>query len=117
MIEGFYSISFSGRSGSGTGVIALFKGVIAGADAGGVTYDGYYKLQIDIVEIAMTLNVPPGSWLVQGIPSQSKPYSFKVEANIQLDKWSLEQPMLIHTVFGPVNIIFRKIRNFPRIDN
>ena len=113
MVEGFYAITFRGYSDWGTGMLVLFNGIVAGADIGGVTYDGFYTSNDEAIEIALTLTVPPGTHLVQGIPAQSHQYSFKLETKIDLRTWSLQQPILIQTAYGPVNVLFKKVRNFP----
>lgn len=44
MINGFYSIYFTGMAGVGFGVIVLKDGTITGADSAGAIYDGEYQL-------------------------------------------------------------------------
>jgi hypothetical protein len=66
--NGLYRIDFTGHSGLGGGVLILQDGVISGADAADVLYDGRYSKDergVDnIAEIVLTM--PPNSRLVTG---------------------------------------------------
>jgi hypothetical protein len=113
MVEGFYSIAFRGRADWGMGVLVLYDGIIAGSDVGGVSYDGFYRIENDKIIITITLTVPAGAALVQGIPPQANPYSFKLDVTFYSNQLSASTPILVQTVYGPVNVIFKKLRNFP----
>jgi hypothetical protein len=111
--DGFYSILFRGTHDFGVGVIVLNNGAIVGADSGGVAYDGIFYEDPDRrrVVLKITATVPPGVELVQGIPAQPRPYTFKIEAAVPDDLRRGEASAAIQTPFGPVNVIFRRLRS------
>lgn len=114
MKEGFYSITFTGATGdSGFGIIVLDTGAVIGADATGVRYDGTYVFnpRTDLLEASITVTVPPGVTLVQGVPDRDKEWSFELVAAFPRE--TSETPVLVQTPFGPVNVIFRYLRGFP----
>ena len=114
MKEGFYSIVFVGQTGdSGFGIIVLDTGRVVGVDITGARYDGTYAYnqQTDLIDVDLTLTVPPGVPLVQGIPARSEEWSFDFTANFP--KETRESPVEVNTPFGPVNTIFRYLRAFP----
>src|SRR5687767_11268168 len=82
--EGFYRLEFLGAAGVGVGVIVLEWGMIVGADAGGVIYDGTYSYarREELLDLELTVRVPPGASLVQGVPALALPHSFWARARI-----------------------------------
>ena len=116
MIEGFYSVAFRGQADWGMGVLVLYNGTVAGADVGGVSYDGFYTIETSIISIALTLTVPAGIALVQGKQKQPKPYSIKIDMNIHPDQILTAVQLLVQIVYGPVNVIFKKLRNVPDVE-
>ena len=42
-MDGIYSVTFRGAVDWGIGMLVLRKGVVTGADAGGIYYDGHYR--------------------------------------------------------------------------
>ena len=71
MTDGFYRIAFTGAHGSGFGLLVLFEGAVAGADVGGVLYDGTYRTDEakNHMNLQITMRAPAGSTPVQtGIP-------------------------------------------------
>ncbi|MBF0449009.1 MAG: hypothetical protein HQL67_12470 [Magnetococcales bacterium] len=113
--EGFYSIQFRGSSDYGFGVIILDTNMVIGADVGGVLYDGNYTLNDNTHEIDLnvTLTVPAGIALVMGVPPRHEDYTIPIVTSIPRDLGQ-EKPVLLQTDFGPVNVIFKKIRDFPQ---
>ena len=113
MIDGFYAIYYTGVSGSGLGVLALHNGIIIGADMFGGRYDGTYKQSTtpDAYDIAVRITVPPGAPLVTGALAGPHPFYMDVTTTLPEDLGG-EQPIRIETSTGPVNVIFRKIRDY-----
>jgi hypothetical protein len=110
MLDGIYSITFRGRADWGMGMLILQRGVITGADTGGVLYDGSYLERGAYLQLKLTLTVPPGATLVQGTLAQPKQYSISSEMTL-LTKALLEgKPTLVELPPGPVNVIFRRLR-------
>jgi hypothetical protein len=110
MLDGIYSITFRGRADWGIGMLILQRGVITGADAAGVLYDGSYLERGAYLQVKLTLTVPPGATLVQGTLPQPTQYSISSETTL-LTKALLEgEPTLVQLPPGPVNVIFRRLR-------
>lgn len=114
MIEGFYSIAFTGAAGSSIGILVLTNGIVTGADAGGATYDGSYveNAKTGSLDAEVTMNAPAGVAPVQtGIPL-STPVKIPINTAFPRDLGA-EKPVRIETPIGPINIVFKKIRDFP----
>lgn len=110
MLEGFYSITFRGASDWGMGMLILQKGQVVGSDAGGVQYDGTYQDIGDSISINITMTVPPGVPLVQGIPARPQKYTVPIEATLSKHAIESSQPILLQLPPGPINVIFRQLR-------
>ena len=73
-MEGIYAIYFTGRVGSGSGLLLLKNGVISGADIAGGIYDGSYTLEgMGALNANVRLTLPPGEgapvvWTACSIP-------------------------------------------------
>ena len=112
MVDGFYSMRFAGStSGVGSGILALYDGILVGADSGGVFYDGQYAVESGFLRVDVTLTVPPGVSLVLGTPPQSAQYQFSISVAIPLG--DIEMLMPIDTPLGQVAARLRKVRDFP----
>lgn len=115
MMEGFFRMAFTGAAGSGFGMIVFHDGSIAGADVGGATYDGSYtdNQKTRTLEFQITMYAPAGMTPVQtGIPI-AEPISLPFNGSISQDDLRDEKPTLLHTPLGPVNVLFKKVRDFP----
>jgi hypothetical protein len=113
-MEGFFQIAFTGTAGSGFGMLVLHKGVVVGADVAGASYSGSYtenaftgQLNFEII-----MSAPAGVTPVQtGIPLAT-PISLPIKASLLRDDIGTEKPTLVQTPLGPVNVLFKKIRDF-----
>ncbi len=114
MINGFYAIYYTGVSGSGIGVLAINNGIIVGADMVGGRYDGTYKpsATTGAYDANVRITIPPGSSLVTGALAGPQPLYMDVSMTLPEDLGG-EQPIRIETPTGPVNVIFRKLRDYP----
>jgi hypothetical protein len=114
MDEGFYSIAFTGVAGSGFGVLVLQAGIVVGMDAAGGAYDGRYDVNraAGTVALDIVLTVPAGVTLVlTGVPLQS---SLQLPIKVSLPSpLAGERTVRVDTHLGPVNVIIRKLRDFP----
>jgi hypothetical protein len=115
MKEGFYSISFSGAYGDGFGMLVLDNGLAVGADAAGGTYDGTYakNLLVGFVDIMITVTPPAGARAVQTGAPLATSIAFQVKATVPRGLGSSSPPIRVETPFGMVDVVFRKIRDFP----
>jgi hypothetical protein len=108
MMDGFFRIAFTGTAGSGFGMLVLRNGIIAGADMAGSIYDGTYteNSQTEEIGLQLTMAAPEGVTLVQtGVPLAA-PLILPITTTYR--KTHSRQ-----TSLGPVNVIFKKIRDFP----
>jgi hypothetical protein len=115
MMDGFFRIAFTGTAGSGFGVLVLHGGSIVGADATGVIYDGSYTENLEAGEIGVqvTMVVPAGVTLVQTGTPLAAETTVPITATLSQADIVSEKPVLLQTPLGPVNAIFKKIRDFP----
>lgn len=111
MSDGIYSITFRGASDWGMGMLILQRGIVVGSDAGGVQYDGAYQDVGDSISFRITMTVPPGVPLVQGIPTRPQTYTVPIEVTIPKRAIESSQPILLQLPPGPVNVIFRRLRS------
>src|SRR6266576_982816 len=111
MSEGIYAMYFTGNAGSGHGLLMLKSGVIAGADAAGGIYDGSYNPGAPgTLNVHVRLTVPPGFALVTGASAGQKPMVFEIPAQLP-ENFANGQPIALDTPTGPINIIFKKLRD------
>jgi hypothetical protein len=114
VIEGFYNIAFTGAKGSGFGNLVISRGTVVGADAAGSTYDGTYTHdpKTKTIKLNVTMSAPAGVSPVQtGVPLTAA-MSLPIETSIPEDFGS-GKTILVNTPIGPVNVVFRKLRELP----
>jgi hypothetical protein len=114
MIDGIYSIAFTGRAGSGFGMLALFNSIVAGADIAGAVYDGTYleNTTAGCIDFDVKMMAPAGLAPVQTGEPLTSPMELPIAVSLPADLGG-EQPVLVRTQLGPVNMVFRKIRDLP----
>lgn len=108
-MEGFYAVYYTGVAGLGHAVLVINDGIVTGADVTGGEYDGTYAELDGGVSIEVVLTVPAGTTLVTG-QTLPAPYSQTIKAQLPASFGS-GQPVLVQTPLGPVNAIFKKLRN------
>jgi hypothetical protein len=85
MATRFYRIGLIGAAMEGAGVLVFQKaagadrGVIVGADAGGLFYDGEFREEQGELVVNMRVRVPQGAVLVTGAPAAPAAYSLEFE--------------------------------------
>ncbi len=114
MVNGFYAIYYTGVTGSGIGVLAINNGIIVGADMMGGRYDGTYKqgATAGVYDAKIRIIIPPGTSLVTGAIAGTQPLYMDVALTLP-ENLGGEQPIRVETQTGPVNVIFRKLRDYP----
>ncbi len=110
MLDGIYSITFRGAADWGMGLLLLRNGTVVGADVGGVQYDGAYFEGPSSVDIDIVLTVPPGVQLAQGTPARATRYSFPIKSKLSTSALDGKQPATLDTPYGPVSVIFHRLR-------
>lgn len=110
-MEGIYTAYISGVEGNGFGMLVFKNGLITGADAAGVNFDGEYSFDIKKkkYEGEIKVTAPPNSILIQG--QNTGPNGMEYKFEISLSENFLEEPFItIVTPLGPINIILEKLR-------
>lgn len=113
MAKSLYVAYFTGAAGSALGLFYIGDGVIAGADAGGLKYDGTLTERADgSFEGVVQFEVPPGTPLITGLAASAPQ---KIAASVALPKGfdDGKTVTLIHTPAGPVNARFERLRELP----
>lgn len=115
MLDGLYKIEYAGTAGTGLGSLIFNQGRIQGADFGGVQYDGLYSPVPgdNCLNINVRATVPPGVWLVQGVPAQRKPYFFEIKGKIAVQG---DTVVTVQTRFGSVNVKFEFLRGLDQLN-
>src|ERR1019366_3647681 len=114
MVDGFYALYYTGKVSSGFGLIAIAKGIMSGVDAGGGTYDGDYTIDEDkqFFHGTLRLTIPAGMPLVTGTPPSTAPYTVPISISFPVD-FSHQQPFLVKTPIGAVNLNMKKLKDIP----
>jgi hypothetical protein len=113
LMGGIYAMYYTGAAGSGHALMIIRNGVVAGADAVGGVLDGTYQEVGDgSLDVAVTLTVPPGVWLVTGAPVGQSPMSMPITVRLPSD-FASGNSVQVNTPTGPVNVIFKRLRDVP----
>lgn len=109
-MDGVYSMTYRGIAGWGGGMLVLLKGTVTGADSDGGLYDGTYQETRDDLILQLTMTVPAGMPLVQGVPPRSTQYTVPFHATVPKRSIEDSSPVLIDLPPGPVNVIVKRLR-------
>ena len=109
-IDGFYAAYLTGREGNSFAMFLLRRGVVAGADIVGGTYDGSIEsISNGGHKVKVTTRTPPNLPMIQG--GMSGPGGDTSEAEFVLPSTFLAEPFIsIETRNGPVNARLVKLR-------
>ncbi len=115
MPEGMYSVAYAGVAGTGQAVLVVNNGVVFGYDVAGGRYDGTYAPSHvpGHVDLRLRVTVPPGTWLVQGVPAQPMEYAFDINCTV---KARSDSTVEIRTPVAPtpVRANIKFLRDVPR---
>jgi hypothetical protein len=112
-MEGIYVMYFTGSAGAGQGLLILKNGVIVGADVAGVVYDGSYTQEVGgTLDVKVHLTLPPGSSLVTGASAGATPMEIDIPVKLP-ENFGNGQALALKTPTGPINIIFKRLRDVP----
>jgi hypothetical protein len=106
---GLYVMRFLGQTSFGTGVLYIGHGIISGADANDVLYDGTYEEVDDQFKGRAVMSMPAGAELVTGMavpPGQS----IAIAADWPLD-FANGEPRQITVEGSVVTVTLHKIRD------
>ena len=118
MVDGFFSMAFTGTAGTGFGVIALHNGALAGTDVAGASYDGSYSQdpETSVLDFNITMSALAGLTPVQTGIALAAPMTMPIRMSLAARDFTGNRPAVLRTPLGPVNILFRKIRDFPELN-
>ena len=112
-MNGIYAMYFTGTAGYGHALFVMKDGLISGADAIGGMLDGTY---VDIgdgsLEFSVTLRIPAGAALVTGVIAGNEPLTQHMTTKLPVD-FSNGSSIGIQTPTGPVNAVFKWLRDIP----
>ena len=112
-MNGIYVTYYTGVSGTGHALFAMKDGVIVGADAVGGMLDGTYK-HIDNSRIELSINLAslPGTTLVTGKVVENSSFVQEISGKIP-ENFANGNSIPIQTSTGPINAIFKRLRDLP----
>lgn len=108
-IDGIYTCYMAGAEGNGFAMFVFKNGVISGADPLGVKFDGKYAEQSGSYIADVTVSVPQGGTVVQGVSSGPSGITYTVNLSLPPD-FATKEFVEIVTPLGPVNARFKRIR-------
>ncbi len=111
VVNGFYKVTYDGKTGSGLGMLALCNGVASGIDEAGVEYDGVYDEdnETGVVQLHLRAMVPGNVSLVNGVPPKPAPWSFSFDVVLP-PNFAAGTPFPLRTPFGAVTAGLRLLR-------
>jgi len=117
VLEGMYRLDFAGVAGFGVAALVLKDGTVFGSDVAGVQYDGTYEPTgaPGEVSVSLTLTVPPGVTLVQGVVADHRGFTFQVGPQ-KLNLLKPGEVTIATPVGGPRGVVrarISKLRNLP----
>ena len=108
-IDGVYSAYLTGSAGQGLAMLVFKNGTIAGADVGGIKYDGTYRDADSGYTVSLKISYPPNTLLVQGM--RTGPAAETAVLNFHLPSDFLSQSFIrVDAKHGPVNVKIVKVR-------
>lgn len=110
MSQGLFVAYFTGATGNSLGLFLMKDGVIAGADVGGMKYDGQLSKTADGGwEGTVEIQVPAGGRLINGLTASSDE-KLLVSLNLPNQFHRGDSIVRIETPGGPINARFELIR-------
>jgi hypothetical protein len=115
MIDGIYAAYFSGGRGVSAAMFLFWDGRVAGADIGGMKYDGLYQIDEEAKDVSFAVKyyVNPGDNVISGPNELTEPTEVRLTFTVPLDFYEKDY-VRIDTPFGPVNARFEKLRDLDR---
>lgn len=113
MAKHLYVAFFTGIAGSNMGMFLIGDGLLVGADAGGLKYDGLMEHMADgalggIVQFI----VPAGTRLISGMTTNVE-QALNVQVRLPLGFDDGQKVTRIETPAGPINARFERLREVP----
>jgi hypothetical protein len=113
MAKHLYVAYFTGVAGSNIGMFLIGDGLIVGADAGGLKYDGIMEHMPDGgLEGIVQFIVPAGIQLISGMKTNTE-QTINVQVRLSLGFDDGVKVTRIDTPAGPINAKFERLRELP----
>ena len=111
MINGTYGFVYCGANGLGLGVFRIEAGTFAGADTGGVLYEGKAQEGGDgSIYLDLNLAVPSGTPMAHGTASQVVPHALRIQATLP-PAFGDGVPQVIAAQPGSITVMIKRIRD------
>jgi hypothetical protein len=111
MSKGLYAAYFTSAAGTSIGLFCIGDGIIAGADAGGITYDGALQPQPDGTFTGLVnYTVPPDHALITG-NSGSSPHNVWLPLDFPQTFADGKTVFRLDTPLGSVSARFVRLRD------
>ncbi|MDE0303221.1 MAG: hypothetical protein OXJ38_08505 [Gammaproteobacteria bacterium] len=113
-MDDMYVMYYTEKARSSHAVLVLEDGIISGADAMGGVLNGMHEVTEDgEINVSATLKSEPGTWRVTGNLVEKKDgLPQKITARLLRD-FGCGNSIGIQASTGPVNAVFRKLRDAP----
>lgn len=107
MISGIYTAYLTGQAGQGMAMFVFKDGKIAGADIGGLTFSGFYKVENDRMVGNLIYEMPANSISITGASFEKASGAIEVPIDLptSIDP---KETYRINTPIGPLNAKFVK---------
>jgi hypothetical protein len=113
MAKQLYVAYFTGAAGSSLAMFLIGDGVIAGADAGGMKYDGIMEYSQDgSIEGVVQFIAPAGTRLITGMLANTD-QTLNAQVRLPLEFDDGRKITQIDTPAGPINARFERLREIP----
>ena len=112
-LSGIYAGYMAAAGGQGMALFVFNSGVIAGADMGGVQFDGSYRTNDDgTFTGTVDVKIPAGVTVIQGVTAPPAGLQYQVPLSMPAD--FISQPYFeLTTPLGRVNVRLQKLRDLP----
>jgi hypothetical protein len=113
MPQVFLHLDIRGAKGSGVGVLVLDeeKGIIVGADSGGLHYDGTVRRESGEVKAQVDVKLPSGATTLASGVTVKGPFSFPLAFSIPADDFTMSvRRVQLPSGRGTVEVQLRPIR-------
>jgi hypothetical protein len=113
-MKGIYLAYLTGSLGNSMGIFYIADGTIAGADIGGLRYDGTFSLAPgrEKLQGKVAFTIPAGTTLISGLAAGSEPVTVELPLSLPVD-FASGAVVRIETPAGPVNARFERLRDLP----
>jgi hypothetical protein len=111
VIDGTYGFVYCGTNGLGLGVFKIEGSTFAGADTGGVLYEGKAQEGDDgSIYLDLNLAVPSGTPMARGAASQEVPHTRRIQTTLP-PAFGDGAPQEVDAQPGSITVMIKRIRD------